>query len=105
MWLLDRLKSWWSTPTPKAPSSPSRRGFLAGFGALGLAAFALPALDAAVPSWEVAPWTGHLDARFDLVAQIERRAREEIMAAEDARILELLRVRAEPCPRQPSSSS
>lgn len=76
---------------PSAPD-PSRRKFLLGMGAATAAALiapSLPPLTETVPEFDLQA-AFDLNARWSIVAEIERNAIEEIMAAEDARVFAML---------------
>jgi len=83
----ERFRDLFASPE----SDPSRRSFLLGGGAVLAAALIapnLPALQESFPEFEIVPWTARLDC--SLMDEIEQRAVEDIMAAEDARVLEQL---------------
>lgn len=87
MSLWSRLKSWWNTPVQH---NPSRRSFLLGVGAVTAAALfttSLPPIQKVLPDIDLG---GLLNIQWDLVEHVQQRALEEIMAAEDAKVMALL---------------
>jgi hypothetical protein len=82
--LFKKLLRWWSSPTV----DESRRALIKGAGALAVAALLAPAL--ATHSFTVATAEFPLDASWSIMQHVEQRATEEIMAAEDARVMAIL---------------
>jgi len=93
------FKNLWSAPSPAETSETglSRRGFLSSLSAVVAASFLAPGLPPVPESLKfiAVTTTDFFNAQFDLIQQVQRRAAEEIMAAEDARILSYLQTMLE----------